>query len=107
MSYFLVIVFQSWKTDARAKFTKETVLAATELLKKVTLVMVQQKCKKANNKNMVLNLTILQDKEGLVKSISHRRHHVQSISEESETENDEEKIKDELGEIEKKEEESK
>ena len=65
--------------------------------------MVQQKCKKANNKNMVLNLTILQDKEGLVKSISHRRHHVQSISEESETENDEEKIKDELGEIEKKE----
>ena len=65
--------------------------------------MVQQKCKKANNKNMVLNLTILQDKEGLVKSISHKRHHVQSISEKSETENDEEKIKDELGEIEKKE----
>ena len=52
---------------------------------------------------MVLNLTILQDKEGLVKSISHNRHHVQSISEKSETENDEEKIKDELGEIEKKE----
>ena len=69
--------------------------------------MVQQKCKKANNKNMVLNLTILQDKEGIVKSISHRRNHVQSISEESETENDEEKIKDELGEIEKKEEGSK
>ena len=67
--------------------------------------MVQQKCKKANNKNMVLNLTILQDKEGVVRSISHRRHHVQSISEESE--NDEEKSKDELGEIEKKEEGSK
>ena len=92
--------FQTWKSDPRSKFTKETVLAATELLKKVTLVMVQQKCKKANNKNMVLNLSILQEKEEKVKSISQRNRRIQSISE-SEAENLEGEISDALAEVEK------
>ena len=62
--------------------------------------MVQQKCKKANNKNMVLNLSILQEKEEKVKSISQRNRRIQSISE-SEAENLEGEISDALAEVEK------